>query len=142
LYQKWKTISFRNSKMEAEIQNMKNYIDTVGNQDPEMRKATDIENLKKTLREELEIGIAEQKTNNDNMFIEFRPNQLMIATSIDGVDSAMFTMEDNFIKVDDAALKGYGESMTFEILQLTKDQLRLRLVDYGDTTIAEMKAVR
>lgn len=142
MYQKWKTISFRNSKMEAEIQNMKNYIDTVGNQDPEMRKATDIENLKKTLREELEIGIAEQKTNNDNMFIEFRPNQLMITTSIDGVDSAMFTMEDNFIKVDDATLKGYGESMTFEILQLTKDQLRLRLIDYGDTTIAEMKAVR
>ena len=35
LYQKWKTISLKNSTMEKEIREMKDYIDTIGQNDSE-----------------------------------------------------------------------------------------------------------
>jgi hypothetical protein len=39
-------------------------------------------------------------------------------------------------------LKGHGETMTFEILKLDQDTLRVKLIDYGDTSIATMVPVK
>jgi hypothetical protein len=50
----------------------------------------------------------------------------------------MYTIENNFIKIDEAKLKGVGETMTFEILSLSKDTLKMQLVDYGDTSVVVM----
>jgi hypothetical protein len=138
LYQKWKSVSLQNNKMDDEIKKMQDYIDTVGNLDKEIGKATDIHLLKAELKADMEKGIAEQKQALENTLMEFTQNNMMISTSIDGVDSVMFEIEENTIKLDDAKLKGYGESMTFTILKLSKDSLRLQLVDYGDTSIINM----
>ena len=46
----------------------------------------------------------------------------------------IFFPSENSIKIDEGKLKGYGETMTFEILHLTKDTLSMRFVDYGDTS--------
>jgi hypothetical protein len=142
LFQKWQTVAIQNHKMDDEIKKMKDYIDTVGNLDQEIHKATDVTLLKKELQAELEKNLSDQKLAFENTFMEFTSNFLMITTSIEGIDSAMYKIEDPFIKVDDAKLKGYGESMTFEILSLTKDTLKLKLIDYGDTSIATMIPVK
>jgi hypothetical protein len=70
--------------------------------------------------------------------MEFKSNGIAYTTSIDGIDSAMYTIENNFIKIDEAKLKGVGETMTFEILSLSKDTLKMQLVDYGDTSVVVM----
>jgi hypothetical protein len=54
----------------------------------------------------------------------------------------MYSLDGNLIRIDEAMLKGYGETMTFEILKLTTDSLRLRLIDYGDTSIVMMIPVQ
>ncbi|MEZ5047162.1 MAG: hypothetical protein R2831_09245 [Chitinophagaceae bacterium] len=54
------------------------------------------------------------------------------------MDSAYYEVINDEIKIDEAKLKGYGETMTFTILSLTKDTLKLRMVDYGDTSFIVM----
>lgn len=142
LYQKWKTVSLKNSTMDKEISEMKAYIDTIGDQDPEVRAAVDLDSAKMLLQANLDKLLNEQKLAQENTLMEFKPNGVSYTTSIEGVDSAMFTVEDNLIKIDEAKLKGYGETMTFEILKLSKDTLQLRIVDYGDTSVVTMVPVK
>ncbi len=118
---------------------MSHYIDTVGNEDKEIGKATDLDSLKMFLREDLKRMKEEQQMALENTIMEFQSNGVTYNRSIEGVDSAMYTLEeDRFIKIDEAKLKGMGETMTFEILKLTADTLQLQLVDYGDTSLATM----
>jgi hypothetical protein len=138
LCQKWKTIALSNPKMEEEINYMKNYIDTLGNEDEALRKEMNLDSVKMLLRADFENSMKEQQLALENTLMEFKPNGVAFMTSIDGKDSAMYTIEDNFIKLDEAKLKGHGETMTFEIMKLTKDTLRIKLIDYGDTSLATM----
>ena len=121
---------------------MKLMIDTLGEKDPELRKTINIDSAKLILQAELNKSIQEQKLAEENTLMEFVSNGVVYTTSIEGIDSAMYSIEDNFIKIDEAKLKGHGESMTFEILKLSKDSLLLKLVDYGDTSIISMTPVR
>lgn len=142
LYQKWKTIQLQNTKMDQEIATMRAYIDTLGNQDPELAKAINLDSVKALLSADLEHSLADQKAALANTLMEFKPNGISYTTSIDGTDSAAYQLEGNFIKFDEAKLKGIGETMTFEILQLSADTLKVKLIDYGDTSIATMIPAR
>ena len=134
LCQKWKTVSFRNFKMQSDLTDMQHYIDTLGAKDPDLHRQLDVDSLKQALKVDLEAMKQEQQLAQDNTLMEFRKNGLAFMTSIEGTDSAMYTLEGNLIKIDEGKLKGYGETMTFEILHLTKDTLSMRFVDYGDTS--------
>ncbi len=138
LCQKWKTVALKNSTMERSIQEMRDYIDTVGLRDEELRNAIDIDSAKRDLEDKLNKTLLEQKIAEQSTLMEFNANGVCYTTSADGVDSAMYTIEDDFIKIDEAKLKGFGETMTFEILKLSRDSLRIRLIDYGDTSIVTM----
>lgn len=138
LCKKWKTIGLKNAKMDAEIASMRTYIDTLGKQDPELAKAMDLDSVKALLTADLEKSLRDQQTALANTLMEFKTNGVSYTTSIDGVDSAYYELEDSFIKFDEAKLKGHGETMTFEILKLEKDSLIVKLVDYGDTSVAIM----
>lgn len=138
LCKKWKTVSIHNSKMDQELEFMKNYIDTIGTLDKEISEAVNLDSLKMNMRIELENSIKEQKQAIENTMMEFKSNGISYTTSIDGVDSASYILEGDDIKIDEAKLKGYGETMTFTILKLTADSLKVRLIDYGDTSVALM----
>lgn len=138
LRQKWKTIILKNPKMEADFKKMQLYIDTVGNEDKLLASKLNLDSLKKSLQLELAQMMEDVKISRDNTLMEFKSNGVVYMTSIDGTDSAMYEVEKRTIKIDEAKLKGYGESMTFEILKITTDSLRLRLVDYGDTSEVTM----
>jgi hypothetical protein len=139
LQKKWKTVSLQNSTMTREIREMQALIDTIGDNDPELRASINIDSTKFLLQQELEMALQEQKLAEENTLMEFKPNGVVYTTSIDGIDSAMYSVEEgSMIKIDEAKLKGFGESMTFEMLTLTKDSLRIRLIDYGDTSIVTM----
>jgi hypothetical protein len=56
-------------------------------------------------------------------------------SSPNGIDSAAYSLEDPYIHIDESKLKGEGEKMTFEILHITSDTLRLQFVDQKDTSI-------
>ncbi len=128
--------------MENELIETQKYIDTLGQDDPELRQSINIDSAKMILQEQLDQSKEEQQIAEDNTIMEFLSNGVVYTTSTTGVDSAMYTIEDNFIKVDEAKLKGHGETMTFEILKLNKDTLNLRVIDYGDTIVATMVPVR
>jgi hypothetical protein len=140
--QKWKTVSLKNSTMEREIEATRAYIDTLGDNDPEIRMTINIDSAKLILGAQLAQSIKEQKLAEENTLMEFLSNGVVYTTSIDGIDSAMYSIEDNFVKIDEAKLKGYGESMTFEILTLNNDTLKLRLIDYGDTSVVTMIPIK
>jgi hypothetical protein len=142
LAQKWKTVSLKNSTMEREIVEMKAYIDTLGANDPELRSAINIDSAKMILKAQLTQSLKEQKLAEENTLMEFKSNGVVYTTSIEGTDSAMYHIEDQFIKIDEAKLKGHGETMTFEIMKLDANQLQLRLIDYGDTSIVSMVPVK
>lgn len=138
LCKKWKTVSIHNSKMDQELEFMKHYIDTIGTLDKEISEVVNLDSLKMNMRIELENSIKEQKLAIENTLMEFKSNGISYTTSIEGIDSAFFEMEGDEIKIDEAKLKGFGETMTFTILKLTPDTLKIRLIDYGDTSIAVM----
>jgi hypothetical protein len=94
------------------------------------------------LKAQLTQSLKEQKLAEENTLMEFKSNGVVYTTSIEGTDSAMYHIEDNFIKIDEAKLKGHGETMTFEIMKLDANQLQLRLIDYGDTSIVSMVPVK
>ena len=138
LCKKWKTIALHNTKMDEEIKFMEQYVDTIGQNDPELRMAVNLDSAKLILKDEMQRSLFEQKQAIENTLMEFKSNGVAYTTSIDGIDSAMYTLENNFIKIDEAKLKGVGETMTFEILSLSKDTLKMQLVDYGDTSVVVM----
>ncbi len=142
LCKKWKTISIQNKKMDEEIAFMKTYIDTLGAQDPELGKTINLDSVKMMLNAEFQQSMKDQQTALENTIMEFKTNGVSYTTSIDGLDSAMYSIEGQFIKFDEAKLKGHGETMTFEILKLDNDTLRVKLIDYGDTSIATMVPVK
>lgn len=128
--------------MERELAFMKDYMDTIGKNDPEIRELVNLDSLKLMLNEQLKSGMEEQKLQAENLVMEFKKNGIAYNTSIDGVDSAYYTLEGSDIKIDEAKLKGYGETMTFTIMKLSSDSLLLRLVDYGDTSFISMVPVK
>ena len=142
LCRRWKTVSLKNSKMENEIQASKDYIDTIGKNDPELRSAINLDSAKFILQTQIAESIKEQRLAEDNTFMEFKSNGVAYTTSTEGTDSAMYSLEDHFIKIDEAKLKGYGETMTFEILKLNEDSLKLRVIDYGDTSLVTLIPIK
>jgi hypothetical protein len=142
LCQKWKTVGLKNSTMDKGIKEMRAYIDTVGLYDEELRKTIDLDSAKKDLEDKLNKTLLEQKVVQESTFMEFNPNGVCYTISTEGIDSAMYSIEEGSIKIDEAKLKGFGETMTFEILKLTKDTLSLRMIDYGDTSVVTMIPIR
>lgn len=139
LCKKWRTVAFENRKMEEQIAYFERFIDTISYNHNEFSSPADVDSLKKIYKEELDAMRQEQKMALENNTMEFRRDGITYTTSIEGPDSAFYEIEDeNFIKIDEGKLKGVGETLTFEILKLTKDSLRIRFVDFGDTSIALM----
>lgn len=138
LCKKWKTIHLQNTKMDMEVASMRTYIDTLGKNDPELGKAINLDSVKSILTADLERSLGEQQTALANTLMEFKPNGVAYTTSIDGMDSTFYELEDQYIKLDESKLKGLGETMTFEIIKLEKDTLRIKLIDFGDTSIVSM----
>ncbi len=125
--------------MDAEITSMQTYIDTIGNKDPDLKDQVNIDSLKMLLKAELDNAIKEQQVTLENTLMEFKSNGVVYTTSIQGTDSAMYSIDDeNNIVIDEAKLKGYGETMKFQILSLSKDSLRVKIIDYGDTSFVSM----
>ncbi len=138
LCKKWKTVALYNSKMQSELDFMLKYIDTLGSNDSELRQSVNLDSIKNLLRSELQVSEDEHRLALENTIMEFLPNGKTYSKSIDGEDSAMYTIEDNAIKIDEAKLKGYGETMTFDIIKLTKDSLKIRFINFGDTSLISL----
>jgi hypothetical protein len=136
LCRKWKTVALKNAKMEQDMQAMQIYLDTVGQNDPTLKEVVNLDSLKMEIRAEMQRSVKEQQVAMENMFMEFRSNGVVVNTSIDGQDSAYFTLEGEDIKIDEAKMKGFGETMT--IMALNKDSLKLRLIDFGDTSYVQL----
>ena len=138
LCRKWKTVALKNVKMEQDMHAMQIYLDTVGQNDPTLKEVVNLDSLKMEIRAEMQRSVKEQQVAMDNMFMEFRSNGVVVNTSIDGQDSAYFTLEGEDIKIDEAKMKGFGETMTMTIMALNTDSLKLRLVDFGDTSYVQL----
>lgn len=142
LCKKWKTVSLKNMAMERQLDYTKEYIDTLGKNDPEFRKLVNLDSVKLLLNNQMKLDLEDQKLQVENLVMEFTKNGIAYNTSIEGVDSAYYSIEGDDIKIDEPKLKGYGETMTFTIMKLSPDSLQLRLVDYGDTSFISMVPVK
>lgn len=143
LCRKWRTVAFENKKMQEQIRYFEHFIDTLKYNSNDYASPSDLDSLKKGLQSDLDAMREEQRFALENNTMEFRSNGVTYTTSIEGSDSAMYEIEDgNMIRIDESKLKGVGETLTFEILKLNKDTLKIRFVDYGDTSVATMVPIR
>lgn len=141
LCKKWRTVALKNARMEGQIQQTEAMLDTLGQNDPELHQILNVDSLKNQIRQEIARSRQEQQLAMENMFMDFRSNGVVYNTSIDGTDSAYYTLEENDIKIDEARLKGYGETMTMTVLGISSDTLSLRLIDFGDTSFIQLVPV-
>jgi len=98
-----------------------------------------IDSFKRFTMKAFEEQAAMEKTEIDNSFMEFKKNGIAYFKSINGVDSAKWTLEDNEIVLDAEDFTGIPNIIRLGILELSKDKLQLRKVDFTDTTIITLK---
>lgn len=134
---KWKTESFKNTAMDAEIEKLKITMDTL-TENNELARTMGLDSVKLMMQNMLDAFIENNEVMKDNMFLEFRKDKVCYLTSPEGVDSAKWYFEDNYIVIDEPELKKMGEVLRFEILKLEKNNLHIRMVDQGDTSLVQM----
>ena len=117
LCKKWKTVALKNTKMEEEMKFMEQYVDTIGQNDPELRLAVNLDSTKMLIKEEMQRSLLEQKQAIENTLMEFKANGIAYTTSIVGVDSSIYSIENNFIKGKNINIL-YNQSGLFSAIHL------------------------
>gem|GEM_PF-6368731 len=129
----------RNSMVEEYLRNMSATIDTLSADNPLLREGgiDNLEEAKKEFRLQLDTArmkYDELKLSGSNSFLEFKKDGRVVLTNLDGESTSNWEMEENDIIVDDAEQTGTYMINRFNILKLTKDSLKLRMIVKSDTT--------
>jgi len=131
LHQQWKTIKVQNQKLQQQNNEIKAFLDSLSL----VQNNPQADSLRRQVQATYDQIVAEQARAQDNTLLEFTAAGIVYMSSPSGVDSAAYSLEDPYIHIDESKLKGEGEKMTFEILHITSDTLRLQFVDQKDTSI-------
>jgi hypothetical protein len=135
LCKKWQAVKLYNPKMEALIAQTKADIDTIGNEDAIIGKATNVDSFRNLMKEEMEKSIQELDASMKNTTYQFFENGVSYLSTADGVDSAKWTLEaDSMLRIDEPALTGMGDVQLFKILKLDANNLQLQMIIFADTS--------
>ncbi len=138
---KWKTIDIKNSSLDREFAYYQTLMDTITENNERLEFFDNsVDSFKRftteTFKEQREL----MKREVENSFMEFNPNGNAYFTSINGVDSAKWKIEENEIVLDTEEFTGVPGVIRLAILELSNDNLKLKKVDQYDTSIITLKA--
>jgi uridine phosphorylase len=140
---KWKATNLHNPKMEKAIAQARADIDTLGNNDADMKKAVNVDSFRALSKKLLELDIAEQQKAFEQITYEFTKNGIAYLSDGVGKDSAKWSIENkNELTVDAPALTGIGDVQLFYIKHLSADALTLQMIEGTDTSEMELKKVK
>ncbi len=138
---KWKATNFENLTLAKEKEYYDTLMDTItiNNERLEFFNGS-IDSFKRFTKLAFQEQEELQKTEIENSFMEFNDLGVAYFTSINGIDSAKWTIEEDEIVLDAEDFTGIPSITRFGIIELTDDNLKLRKVDFSDTTIITLKS--
>lgn len=138
---KWKTTGIENSSINKEMDYFKSLMDTMTEKNEMVEFFGSVDSFKKVIVADLAQQEEMQKLSLENSFMEFKKNKMVYFTSVDGVDSAHWRLEENDIVVDDEEFTGVSTVTRLSILELDKKTLKVKMINQYDTSIISMKKV-
>lgn len=136
---KWKTTDIENTSIKKEMAYYKALMDTMTEKNEMVEFFGSVDSFKKVIVEDLAKQEEMQKTSLENSFMEFKKNKKVYFTSVDGVDSANWYIEEDDIVVDDEEFTGVSTVTRLSIVELDKNNLTVRMINQYDTSTIRMK---
>lgn len=141
LAKKWKTIDIKNTSLDREFAYYEKLMDTITVQNERLEFFDNsIDSFKRFTNETFKEQRQMMKTEVENSFMEFTKDGMAYFTSINGIDSAKWKMEEKEIVLDTEDFTGVPGIIRLAILELTNENLKLKKVDQYDTSIITLKA--
>lgn len=142
LCKKWKTIDVDNSTSRKQEIYYKEFLDTVTVKNELMQFFPSLDSLKIGIRAEREELRNAQKENIENSFLEFKKNNVVYFTSIEGEVPSKWKLEGKEIVVEDDGMERPNQITRLKIMEIGSENLVLRMVDANDTSVIKLKAVK
>jgi hypothetical protein len=140
---KWKAVSLQNPTMDKEIAKAILDIDTFGNTDISITNAVNIDSFKAMRKQLLQQDIADQKKALQEISYTFSDKGIAYISDGVGIDSAIYTIEENnILKIDAPALTGVGDLQLFTITSLSDTQLTLQMAVGNDTSQMKLEKIK
>ncbi len=139
IIKKWKSTKIENSTYKKEVAYYKNLLDTITEQNDMIEYFGSVDSFKRFVEADLAQQEELQKTNLENTFMEFRADKMVYFTSVDGVDSARWHIEDKEIVMEVEEFTGNPEITRFSILKLDNNNLHLQMINQYDTSTILLK---
>lgn len=141
LSKKWKTVGLESSLEKLQKKQYEQLLDTMTAQNEMIEFFGTVDSFKKVILADLKDQEEFRKTNMENSFMEFNKNHVAYFISVDGIDSAKWSIEENELILDPEEFTGTQELTRFTITELTADNLQLQMINQNDTsTISLIKA--
>ena len=139
---KWQEVQVENMQIQEALKSQQNFMDTMGTHTtPEENLAnygvTNIDSFRNVLKMNMDSFNRLQQVVIDSTRFEFKKNSVVYLHSMDGVDSANWSFEDEHtLLLDELKLKGAGTQIRMEILSLSDTALRLKFNENNASSTA------
>jgi len=135
LVRKWRAVSFENPQMDEFFKEGQQYIDTVGKSadahtNEQLYGTSNMDSVRHILQNRLDSIKAMQQQNVLNTWFDFRKNGLAILNFSGSIDSTKWYFDDDGnLMLDEMKLKGSGDKIKMNIIELNDTLLRLKFVE-------------
>lgn len=142
---KWQAVKLENPEMEQMIRDQEVFLDTFGrNADENVNKAnygvTNIDSMRESLKMELNDFKAMQEHAVTNTWFDFRKNGVAIMDFSGQVDSTNWYFDDDgSLILDEMKLKGTGNKIVMQVVELKDDLLKLKFTEDKMTSTVTFK---
>ncbi|HXS37681.1 MAG TPA: hypothetical protein VN721_13335 [Flavipsychrobacter sp.] len=137
LIRKWHAISFDNPQMDEYFKEGQEYIDTVGKTadaqtNEQLYGTSNMDSVRHVLQSRLDSVKGMQVQNVQDTWFDFRKNGLAILNFSGSIDSTKWYFDDDGnLMLDELKLKGSGDRIKMNIIELNDTLLKLKFVENG-----------
>jgi hypothetical protein len=141
LTNRWSAVHIDNPELDQMMKEQEMFIDTFGkSSDPltneRMYGVKNIDSMRRSLKAQLDTTRMIQEKMMQRTTFDFRSNNLALLNFGQGIDSAVWTLQDHALILDEKALKGKGGMVRMDILELSDTLLVLKYTEKGIATTA------
>lgn len=139
IVKKWKTVDVDYLSMNKAHEQYRAVMDTMTEKNEMLLDFKTIDSSKKFLQFLIESDLEQKKESIATTFLELKSNNKAYFTSIDGVDSSAWHIEDDELVLEDGDVTDITNTTRMHIVKLTQDDFELRSIMGSDTSYIKMK---
>jgi hypothetical protein len=142
---KWQEVAVINPELDEAMHDQQIFADTVGGsttaeQNKALYGTDNVDTMRAALKKNLDSFRLEQYKVIDATRFDFRDNGILYINSIQGIDSANWYLDDEgALILDEAKLKGNGNKIRMEVVELSDTLLKLGVMNKFANTTAVFK---